>query len=114
LRSVFANTILFLLLLALKVRNSFLHPLRRGGALQEVIEEFLQPPRVVLLVDPFSKPVLLAVVAEHVRLFAEATEREEILDPLVPRDRIVFIVVNHQQRRLNSVRSEDWRVVEKT
>src|SRR6185369_6283024 len=31
---------------------------------------------------------------------------------LVPRHRIVLVVVNHQQRRLHSIRTEDRRVVE--
>ncbi len=40
-RLFIGDAILFFLLLALEIRNSFLHPFRRGGALQEVIEKLL-------------------------------------------------------------------------
>src|SRR5438552_15702006 len=94
LRLTISNPILFFLLLTLQIRNAFLHPLRRRRALQEMIEEFLQPARVVLLINAFTQAMLLAVVAEHVRLFIQPPQTEIEFDALVPWHRIVFVVID--------------------
>ena len=88
------HAIFFFFLLPLQIRNSFFHPFGRGRAFQEVIEEFLQAVRVVLLIDTLAQAVLLAVVAEHVNLFAQPSQREKVFDALIPRHRIVFVVIN--------------------
>src|SRR5438552_11819733 len=92
------DSVLLLFLLALNVRNALLHPFRRGRAFQKVVEEFLQAPRVVLLIDAPAQAVLLAVVAEHINLFAQASKRAVILDALTPRHGVIYVVVNHPQR----------------
>src|SRR5688572_15445240 len=79
-----------------------------------MIEELLQAARVVFLIDALPQAVPLAVVVEHVNLFTEAAQREVELDALIPRYRVVFVVVNHQQRRLHAISTEDRRVLQKT
>src|SRR5262249_26808145 len=71
-RVTWRESILFLLLFPLQIGNAFLHPVRRGAPFQGVIKEFLQPPRIVFLIDPLSQAMLLAVIAEHVHFFAQS------------------------------------------
>src|SRR6266542_3904533 len=108
------HAILFFFLLALQVRNAFLHPFRRRCSFKEMIKKLLQATRVVLLIYSLAQAVLLAVVAEHVDLFAQPSQGEEVLDALVPRHRVVFVVIDHQKRRLHAVGAKDRRVLQVT
>src|SRR5205085_7576508 len=85
------HPIFFFLLLALQIWNTFLHPFGRGPAFQKVIEEFLQAPRVVFLINPLAQAVLLAVIAEHIDLSVHPAQPEIELDALVPWHRVIFV-----------------------
>jgi hypothetical protein len=37
-----------------------------GAPFKKMIKELLQAPRMILLIDPLARPVLLAFIAEHV------------------------------------------------
>jgi hypothetical protein len=52
--------------LALQIRNAFLDPFGRGCAFQKMTKGLLQAPRMILLIEPLARSVLLAVIAEHV------------------------------------------------
>src|SRR5262249_19630125 len=99
-----------LLFFALQIRNPFLHPFGRGRSFQEVIEEFLQPPRVIFLVGAAAQTVRFAVVVEHIDFFVQSPESQVVLDALIPRHGVVVVVVEHQNRGLDAARVKDGRV----
>src|SRR5437764_1927972 len=94
---------LLLLLVPVGERDALLHPLRGRLAVEVVLEELEHPHRVVALARLPPQPVRLAVVVQEVALLAQPSEGEVVLDPLVPRHRVVLVVVQHQERRLHPV-----------
>src|SRR5690349_7131327 len=79
-----------------------------------MIEELLEASCVVFLIDSLSESMFLAVVAKHVDFFVQSSQRQIELNSLLPRHRIVFVVSNHQQWSLHTIRAEQRRVVKKT
>src|SRR3712207_8676185 len=70
-----------------------------------------RPPRSTLF--PYTTLFRsVAVVVEHVDLLAQAAERDEHLDALVPRHRVVVVVVHDEQRRAHAVGEEERRVLD--
>ena len=67
---------------------------------------------VVALVGSAAEVVGFAVVGEHPCGFVEAAEGEEELDALIPRDGVVGVVVEDEERGLDAVDLEDGRVVD--
>ena len=62
------------------------------------------------LVGAAAEAVVFAVVVEEPRGLLVAAQREEELDALVPRDGVVVVVGEDEERRLHLVRLEDGRV----
>ena len=96
----------------LEERHALVHPLRPRLAEQVVVEELVHVDGPVLHVVAVAQAVRLAVVVEHVGLLAEPPHRRVELDALVPRHRIVRVVVDRQVRRVDLLDPEDRRVLD--
>src|SRR6266481_1440308 len=58
-----------LFFVTVEIRNALGHPLWFRCAFQKMVEELLQPYRVILLVCPTSQPMRFAIVGEQIRFF---------------------------------------------
>src|ERR1035441_3418467 len=79
-----------------------------------MIEVLLHANGVVLLIGPAPQAVRLSVVIEKIHFLAQPPQRQEELDALIPRHRIVAVVLQNQHRSLHAIGPENRRVLDET
>ena len=83
------------------------HPIRLRVPAQVVVEELLHSHRDVFLIRALCRVVHVVVVIEQVDLFVQPPQGDEHLDALIPRHRVVGVVMHHEQRRGDAIRPEE-------
>ena len=84
-------------------RNTALHPLRHRGVQQIVVEELLHAPLEVFFVLRFLYSMGIAIVVKQPGGLAQAAQRYEELDALVPGHGAVVVIVQNEDGRFNPV-----------
>src|ERR1051326_4837880 len=79
-----------------------------------MVEVLLQTNGVVFLVGAIAQTVWLSIVIEQVDFLAEAAQREEELDALVPRHGVVTVILENHHRSLHPVHPENRRILDET